>query len=161
MSDSVANGRRPFLPPRWIIRAAWKIHRAIYRMSGGRKGLRRPSEKTYGLMRLTVPGRRSGQDRSVILAYFNDGDDLVTMAMNGWAAPEPAWWLNLQASPEAEVRLVDGISLVSARRAEGSERDRLWSRWQELDKNLDGYAARRPAETAVVVLEPWAATTES
>ncbi len=161
MSDSVANGRRPFLPPRWIIRAAWKIHRAIYRMSGGRKGLRRPSEKTYGLMRLTVPGRRSGQDRSVILAYFNDGDDLVTMAMNGWAAPEPAWWLNLQASPEAEVQLVDGISFVSARRAERSERDRLWSRWQELDKNLDGYAARRPAETAVVVLEPWAATTES
>jgi hypothetical protein len=30
----------------------------------------------------------------------------------------------------------------------------LWARWQEIDKNLDGYASRRPRETAVVVLEP-------
>lgn len=27
-------------------------------------------------------------------------------------------------------------------------------RWRELDKNLDSYAARRPRETAVVILEP-------
>jgi F420H(2)-dependent quinone reductase len=37
------------------------------------------------------------------------------------------------------------------------ERDRLWQRWRELDKSLDSYAARRPRETAVVVLEPRAA----
>jgi F420H(2)-dependent quinone reductase len=43
---------------------------------------------------------------------------------------------------------------VHARRALGEERDRLWQRWRELDKNLDGYAARRPHDTAVVVLEP-------
>jgi hypothetical protein len=28
------------------------------------------------------------------------------------------------------------------------------SGWHEFDKNLDGYVARRPRETAVVVLEP-------
>jgi crotonobetainyl-CoA:carnitine CoA-transferase CaiB-like acyl-CoA transferase len=38
--------------------------------------------------------------------------------------------------------------------AVGEERERLWQRWRELDKNLDAYAARRPRETAVVVLEP-------
>jgi hypothetical protein len=36
----------------------------------------------------------------------------------------------------------------------GGEREPLWQRWRELDKNLDGYAARRPQETAVVALEP-------
>jgi hypothetical protein len=36
----------------------------------------------------------------------------------------------------------------------GGDRERLWQRWRELDKNLDRYAARRPQETAVVVLEP-------
>lgn len=41
-----------------------------------------------------------------------------------------------------------------ARRAEGAERERLWARWAEVDKNLDGYAALRLAETAVVVFEP-------
>jgi hypothetical protein len=34
------------------------------------------------------------------------------------------------------------------------ERERLWQRWLELDQNLDGYAARRLHETAVLVLEP-------
>ena len=43
---------------------------------------------------------------------------------------------------------------VTGRRADGEERDRLWERWRELDDGLDGYAARRPTETAVVVLEP-------
>jgi hypothetical protein len=28
-------GRKPFLPPRWFIRAAWVVHRALYSMSGG------------------------------------------------------------------------------------------------------------------------------
>jgi hypothetical protein len=34
------------------------------------------------------------------------------------------------------------------------QRARLWSRWAEIGKNLDAYAALRPAETAVAVLEP-------
>jgi F420H(2)-dependent quinone reductase len=37
------------------------------------------------------------------------------------------------------------------------ERERLGQRWREIDKDLDNYAARRPRETAVVVLEPRAA----
>src|SRR5918994_1125881 len=31
------------------------------------------------------------------------------MAMTGWGASEPAWWLNLQAHPEAVVELAGGI----------------------------------------------------
>ena len=49
----------------------------------------------------------------------------------------------------------DGSRLaVTGRAAEGEERARLWARWAEIDKDLDAYAARRPHETAVVVLEP-------
>jgi deazaflavin-dependent oxidoreductase (nitroreductase family) len=106
------------------------------------------------MMRLTATGRRSGQERSVILGYYEDGPDLVTMAMNGWGAAEPAWWLNLQAHPEARVELRGEVRDVVARAATGDERARLWERWRTIDKNLDGYAARRPGETAVVVLEP-------
>ena len=90
----------------------------------------------------------------MILGYFEDGSNLVTLAMNGWGAAEPAWWLNLEAHPHARVQLANGTREVVARAATGPERARLWGRWQELDKNLDGYARRRPAETAVVVLEP-------
>lgn len=90
----------------------------------------------------------------MILGYFEDGPNLIGMAMNGWADTEPAWWLNLQAHPEATVELVDGRRAVRGRAAEGEERARLWARWRELDRNLDAYAARRSGETAVVIFEP-------
>jgi hypothetical protein len=43
---------------------------------------------------------------------------------------------------------------VLGRAATGEERERLWQRWREIDRDLDGLASRRPRETAVVVLEP-------
>jgi F420H(2)-dependent quinone reductase len=143
------------LPPRWFIKTAWHVHRWIFRASRGRKGLWAPRPGKWGALRLTTIGRRSGEPRSVILGYFEDGPNLVSMAMNGWGAAEPAWWLNLQADPQAVVELAGGIRRdIVGRPAVGEERERLWQRWRELDKNLDSYAARRPRKTAVVVLEP-------
>lgn len=55
------------------------------------------------MLRLKSVGRKSGRERIAILGYYTDGPNLVTMAMNGWSAPEPKWWLNLQAHPEATV----------------------------------------------------------
>jgi deazaflavin-dependent oxidoreductase (nitroreductase family) len=115
----------------------------------------RPRPGKWGALRLTTTGRRSGEPRRVIVGYFEDGPDLITMAMNGWGAAEPAWWLNLQAEPRAVVQLAGRLRRdVLARRAVGEERDRLWQRWREIDDGLDGLAARRPRETAVVILEP-------
>lgn len=114
----------------------------------------RPKPQGWGTLHLTTIGRRTGDEREVILGYFEDGPNLVTMAMNGWAEPEPAWWLNLQAQPDAKVVVRDGPRLVHARAARGDERSRLWSRWREIDTGLDSLAARRPSETAVVILEP-------
>jgi deazaflavin-dependent oxidoreductase (nitroreductase family) len=145
---------RPFLPPRWFVRAAWVIHRAIYRFSRGRVGLWSQKPGKWGTMRLTTVGRRSGQERNAILGYYEDGPNLVTLAMNGWAKPEPAWWLNLQARPEATVVLADGAREVRARAATGPERDRLWARWGEFGEDYEAYAELRPSGTAVVVLEP-------
>jgi deazaflavin-dependent oxidoreductase (nitroreductase family) len=105
-------------------------------------------------MRLNTVGRRTGLERSVIVGYFHDGPNLVTMATNGWGEGEPAWFLNLQAQPNVSVDLGDGLRRVKARAASGEERERLWSRWREIDQNLDAYAARRSTETAVVILEP-------
>ncbi|ACQ80079.1 conserved hypothetical protein [Beutenbergia cavernae DSM 12333] len=142
------------LPPRWFIRTAWTVHRALYRWTGGRLGLRRPRPGAWGIMWLHTVGRRSGREHSVMLGYVEDGPNLVTLAMNGWGEGEPAWWLNLQAGPKTRVDLVGGPRLVTGRAAEGDERERLWARWREIDTELDAFAARRPGTTAVVVLEP-------
>ena len=150
-----ARAKKPFLPPRFIIRTAWAIHRLIYRGSRGRTGLSVPKGHDYGTLRLRSVGGRSGRERSAILGYFLDGPNLVTLAMNGWGEPEPAWWLNLQAHPEAVVDLVDGPRDVVARAAIGKERVRLWAQMSRgRFGSLDRWAALRPRETAVVVFEP-------
>ncbi len=146
--------KTPRLPPRWFMRLFWFTHRRLYRLTGGRLGLWRPKPNGWGALRLTTIGRHTGQERSVMVGYFEDGPNLVTMAMNGWGEGEPAWWLNLQAHPEVRAELPGETRLVSGRAADGEERERLWARWREIDKDLDANAARRSSQTAVVILEP-------
>jgi F420H(2)-dependent quinone reductase len=149
------------VPPRWFVVAAWHVHRWMVRATGGRKFLWPPRPDKWGALRLTTRGRRSGEPRSVIIGYYEDGPNLIAIAMNGWGASEPAWWLNLQAHPEATVELAGGIRReVFGRAAVGEDRERLWQLWRNQNENLDEYAARRPRETAVVVLEPHAASGE-
>lgn len=146
--------KKAWLPPRWFMHIFWRGHRWLYRLSRGRLGLWRPKPNGWGTLALTTIGRRSGEERRVMVGYFEDGPNLVTMAMNGWSEAEPSWWLNLQANPDVSVDTKDGPRLVTGYAAEGDERDRLWARWQEIDEHLDQYAARRPDLTAVVVLAP-------
>ena len=141
------------VPPRVVIRVVWLLHRALLRISGGRVGLRAPGD-TFGLLRLTTLGRRSGQPRVAIVGYYEDGRNLVTLATNGWADADPAWWLNLQARPDTVVELPDGPRAVRGRAAEGEEQDRLWARWAEFSDQYDSRAALRSGKTAIVVLEP-------
>jgi deazaflavin-dependent oxidoreductase (nitroreductase family) len=108
------------------------------------------------MLRLRSIGRRTGKERVAILGYITDGSNLVIPAMNGWADPEPAWWLNLQAHSAATVELPDGARAVTARAAVGAERERLWGRLVALGTAAytDANAALRSRETAIVVLEP-------
>ena len=147
--------RKPIIMPRWIVRTIWKVHRAAYSVTRGRFGLREPGP-SWGMLRLSTVGRRTGQKRSAIVGYLEDGPNLVTPAMNGWAEPEPAWWLNLQANPEATVELSSGRRDVIARAAHPEERARLWARFLDLGSAAftDASAALRSRETALVILEP-------
>ena len=147
----------PRTPPRWIIRTIWRAHRTLYRATGGRLGLSRPSPTKAGLMRLRAIGRSSGIERAVILCYVQHDEAIVTLAMNGWGAAAPSWSLNLLAHPDAEADLVDGPRRVRARVATGAEREELWrlagsvGGWGD---DLDAFAALRPGDTDVVVLDP-------
>ncbi len=149
--------KAPPVVPRWLVRTIWVAHRAAYRLTRGRFGLRESTETQWGMLRLRTVGRKTGTKRVAIVGYLVDGTNLVTPAMNGWADPEPAWWLNLQARPEATVELPDGsVREVTARPATGEERTRLWRMFLDLKSSAftDASAALRSRETAIVVLEP-------
>ena len=151
-----ATTKPPMQVPRPIVRTIWLAHRAAYNLTGGRFGLRVPTTTRWGMLRLRTVGRRSGKERIAILGYIEDGANLVTPAMNGWADPDPAWWLNLQANPEATVELRGGTRRVTARAAVGEERARLWAALVGLGTAAytDASAALRSRETAIVILEP-------
>ncbi len=153
--DTAGDTPPPSLPPTWFMHWFWRVHRVLYRLSGGRFLWSTASKRGWGALHLTTVGRKSGQERNVIVGYLEDGPNLVVLAMNGWEDGDPAWWRNLEAHPDTVVHLAGRHRRpVHARRAVGEERDRLWQRWAVVDRGLDGYAALRSNETPVVVLEP-------
>ena len=145
----------PKLPPGWFVHGAWRVHRALYKLSRGRFLWTTANKRGWGALRLTTVGRRSGRERDVIVGYLEDGPNLVLLAMNGWDEGHPAWWLNLKAHPDAVVRLSgEKPRTMRAFEVAGEERERLWKRWGAVNPDLDGYAALRTTTTPVVVLEP-------
>jgi deazaflavin-dependent oxidoreductase (nitroreductase family) len=126
------------------------LHRALYRLSGGRVGGR-----IWGLrvVLLTTTGRRSGRQRTVPLLSFRTGTDVVVIASYGGLDRPPAWWLNLQTHPDAELQEGRSRRMVTARTASGVERARLWvDVTAEAPGYLD-YQQRTTREIPVVVLE--------
>ena len=147
-------GARPSgVAPRWLFIIGWALHRAIFRLSGGRLGLRSTGAGRLGTLRLRTLGRRSGQERATMLYYLEDGPNLAVVASNAGSDEPPAWWLNLQASPEAEVDLPDGRYPVVGHAANAEEQARLWPRFASLGA-YESYAAMAERHIPIVILEP-------
>ena len=145
----------PKLPPAWFKHAFWRGHRGMYRLTGGRFLWTPQSKRGWGALHLTTVGRKSGKPRGVIVGYLEDGPNLIVLAMNGWDEGHPAWWLNLEANPDAVIRLEHRRPVsVRARLATGDERERLWQRWLQIEPETAAYASRRAVETPIVIFEP-------
>jgi deazaflavin-dependent oxidoreductase (nitroreductase family) len=66
----------------------------------------------------------------------------------------PAWWLNLQADPEAEVLAERKRSVVRARRATSTEDRLVWGEFARLNPGFDEYRSLTERRIPVVILEP-------
>jgi deazaflavin-dependent oxidoreductase (nitroreductase family) len=131
-----------------------RAHAAVIRCSGGR--IRRSFLFTGGMpiLVLTTVGRKSGQRRSTPVGYVRYRDAFAVLASNAGSDRVPAWWLNLQAQPSAEV-LADGARhAVKARRADAAENDALWTDFARLNPGFDEYRNLTERNLPVVLLEP-------
>ncbi len=135
--------------PMW--RVTGRIHARVYRATGGRVG--HSAGRITNLL-LTTTGRRSGQPRTVPLAYLADGDRFVVVASNGGADRPPAWWTNLRAQPSATVQVGSRMLPVVARRATPAEHAELWPRLTAVNPLFAQYARITARQIPVVVLEP-------
>jgi deazaflavin-dependent oxidoreductase (nitroreductase family) len=127
-------------------------HVLAYRESQGRRGYRWKRGTT--ILLLTTEGRSSGIPRTMPLIYREDGEDRwVIVASKGGTPDHPAWFKNLQKNPGATVQILDEHIPVTARVAEGEERERLWDLMTEVWPAYDDYQERTDREIPVVVLE--------
>jgi deazaflavin-dependent oxidoreductase (nitroreductase family) len=88
-----------------------------------------------------------------------DGDDLVVVPSYAGLDRPPAWWLNLQANPQAEVDFRGEHRVVRARRASAEEERRLWPRILEQYSGFEQYRRMTNREIPVVILEREGAAT--
>jgi F420H(2)-dependent quinone reductase len=128
-----------------------RTHSAVYAASGGLIGA--GIGNTRWLL-LATTGRKTGQARVVVLRYLRDGGHLAVIASN-WGKPSsPAWWLNLQANPEAEIQVGRQRMRVRARQANPEEQERLWQRAVRAYPGFAEYQRRIERPIPVVILEP-------
>lgn len=106
------------------------------------------------VLMVTTTGRRSGQARTTPLIAVPVGDDLALLGTNFGQGSTPAWVLNLEADPDAEVEY-DGTAVsVVARPADPDERTAVWDRASGVYGGYDKYQQRISGrEIRVFVLE--------
>jgi F420H(2)-dependent quinone reductase len=132
-------------------RAFTVSHAVAYRLSGGRVGRRIGEAPVLLLEHL---GRRSGRWHTSPLLYMRDGDDLVVVASAGGSPRDPQWWLNLEAYPQARVRIGGRRREVVAHRASEDEKRAMWGRLLESWPDFETYERRTERDIPVVVLAP-------
>jgi len=133
------------------LRFVGKLNVPLYRLSRGRvlgKVGRAP------VLLLTTTGRKSGAARTAPVLYLDDGAGLVVIGSNAGNARPPAWALNLEANPDAEIDVRGARRGVRARIAEGEEREELWRRANDQYGGFDEYRERTARRIRVFVLEP-------
>jgi F420H(2)-dependent quinone reductase len=135
------------------LRWTGKLNTPLYRLSGGRIGGRVGQAP---VLLLTTTGRKSGQQRTAPVLYLIDGENVVLINTNAGNAKIPAWSLNLEANPEAEIEIGRERRQVRARVAEGEEHADLWRKHNEQYAGFDDYKAKLAPDRriSVFVLEP-------
>ena len=120
-------------------RLGTKAHARVYRRSRGRILGRIGGQP---VLLLQTVGRRTGRTRTTPVQYLARDGAYIVVAAKGGATRPPAWYLNLCAAPQAQVRVGQLDIDVRAREIRGSERDAAWLQLTAANRYLDG-AARR------------------
>lgn len=106
------------------------------------------------LLHLTTVGSKTGQERTVPLRWFPDGQDgwLIVASMGG-AAKHPAWYINLAKTPD-KVWIQVGNEKIKVRgeSLHGEERAKLWEKIVAAAPGYGEYQTKTDREIPVVRL---------
>ncbi|MDQ6696768.1 MAG: nitroreductase family deazaflavin-dependent oxidoreductase [Actinomycetota bacterium] len=121
-----------------------------FRTNGGKVG---GQFEGAPLLLLHSTGAKSGQERVTPVVYQADGDHYAIFASKAGAPTNPDWYHNLRANPGATIEVGTDTVEVTARVAEGDERERLWSEQKRAMPGFAEYEEKTTRTIPVVILE--------
>ena len=141
------------MPSDLVLKTMNTVHRSLLKLSGGRAGW---NVSNMPVLELTTTGRKSGQQRSVMLTSpLQEGESIVVVASRGGDDKAPAWFLNLRDNPDVEVALQGKPKQrMHAHIATPEERSRLWPLVTADHKNYAGYQTKTERQIPLVLLRP-------
>jgi F420H(2)-dependent quinone reductase len=124
---------------------------SLYRLSGGRVANRMQKAP---ILLLTTTGAKSGKKRTNPVLFIVDGPNYVTVASAGGSPRNPSWFANLMKHPEATIRIKNESRRIRARKANPTERERLWPMLTSVYSGYSDYSKKTTREIPVVIMEP-------
>jgi deazaflavin-dependent oxidoreductase (nitroreductase family) len=142
-------------PGAWLFSKSLRhLDSAVQRLSRGRTSV---AELMAGLpvLDVTTTGRKSGQPRTSHLIAIPLGDALALLGTNFGQPGTPAWVLNLEADPKAQVRFKGRSLDVVARAADDGEVARVFDSSRQYYGGYAKYQQRITGRVVrVFILEP-------
>jgi len=136
---------------RWLgMEVGARVDPVLLRLTRGRLA----TTSFFPLVLLTVPGRKSGEPRTVPLVYFTQGDEVILTASSFGRPKHPAWYHNVKAHPEVQLAAKGDRLPYLARETEGEERDRLFELSKRLYAGYGIYERRAGRTIPVLALRP-------
>src|SRR6266550_4324556 len=131
------------------IRLLGRLHAGLWKLCGGKR------DHAFGrlpFMMLTTTGRKTGQRRTTPVLYLQDETDLIMVASFGGNDMHPAWYLNLEQCPQAEVIVKGEHRKVLARKLSPEEKKLIWPRLVQLYPQFETYQQRTRREIPLMRL---------
>ena len=131
------------------IRRLGRLHTWLWKLCGGKL------DNAFGklpFMMLTTTGRKTGQRRTTPVLYLQDETGLIVVASFGGNDMHPAWYLNLEQCPDAEVVVKGEHRRVSARKLSPDEKKVIWRRLVQLYPQFETYQQRTRREIPLMRL---------
>lgn len=137
----------------WVVKhVASRLDPIIFKASGGR--WTSTGKPTLPMLAMTTVGRRSGESRTVQLAYERDGDGYLVVASAMGAEAHPAWRYNLEAAGVASIQLRGEVQQVTAAVLTDDEKAEAWPRIKATIPQMSTYEQRTDRNIRVFRLTP-------
>src|SRR5262249_29804623 len=99
-------------------------------------------------------GARTGQERVNPVMYMQVDGGYAVFASKGGSPSNPDWYHNLLAHPKVTAEIGTGTVELTARVAEGDERERIWTAHKAANPGFADNERKTTRQIPVIILQP-------